>query len=501
MRKIPSLMATQHPDNAFRPYWHHEDYIATNYEPRECYLIFQDLRVKEYKWDWEGKFVDESLVEKLVGENFNFFSKNQIGKNLFLTIRLPNPDLNTEFRFGRLFMNIFSASSLLKKLKLHTPAIFEIILPMTDNSEQMMEIQRAFREVCNLKHKLFDIDQNLINKIRIIPLFEHPEIIANSDKILNDYLETYKKEFSSKPPHLRPYVARSDPALNSGIVPTVLSIKIALSRYKKFEKKHNIKLYPIIGCACLPFRGGFSPLTYKNFFKTYKGIKTVTMQSAFRYDYPSKQVIKAVKEIQNLTKTTQPDLIDAKQEKRLIKISKIFEKFYQEIIEQIAPTINKVSNFVPSRRERVQHIGLFGYSRGVRGIKLPRAIKFTAALYSIGIVPEIIGLGQGLKKISQLGLTEELKKFYPTLKDEVGLALKYFNLENAQSLAKKNPVYEKIIYDFWEAKKTLKINKISRDKDQQKHLENTTKVLKLLNNGQLTERLIDQTAKLRKSIG
>jgi phosphoenolpyruvate carboxylase len=37
-------------------------------------------------------------------------------------------------------------------------------------------------------------------------------------------------------------------------------------------------------------------------------------------------------------------------------------------------------------------VGLFGYSRGVNGIKLPRAIKFTASMYSIGFPPEIVGL-------------------------------------------------------------------------------------------------------------
>ena len=38
------------------------------------------------------------------------------------------------------------------------------------------------------------------------------------------------------------------------------------------------------------------------------------------------------------------------------------------------------------------HIGLFGYSREIGSVRLPRAINFTAALYSVGIPPEILGL-------------------------------------------------------------------------------------------------------------
>ena len=58
MRKIPTTMATQHPDNAGKPYWHSKSFISTDAELKECYLCFSDLGIDEYNWDWEGKFVD-----------------------------------------------------------------------------------------------------------------------------------------------------------------------------------------------------------------------------------------------------------------------------------------------------------------------------------------------------------------------------------------------------------------------------------------------------------
>ena len=39
------------------------------------------------------------------------------------------------------------------------------------------------------------------------------------------------------------------------------------------------------------------------------------------------------------------------------------------------------------------HVGLFGYNRASAGVSLPRAIPFCASLYSIGLPPELIGLG------------------------------------------------------------------------------------------------------------
>jgi len=63
---------------------------------------------------------------------------------------------------------------------------------------------------------------------------------------------------------------------------------------------------------------------------------------------------------------------------------------YQEQLKKLILAIKKVSSFVPHRRKRKMHIGLFGYSRNVGEVQLPRAITFTAALYSLGIPPELL---------------------------------------------------------------------------------------------------------------
>ncbi len=91
MRKIPGTMVSQHPDHASKPYWHKEEYISTQQETHECFLSFSELGVTEYKWDWEGKFVDESIIERLFSEHFEYFKQFPLGQERFLTFRLPNP--------------------------------------------------------------------------------------------------------------------------------------------------------------------------------------------------------------------------------------------------------------------------------------------------------------------------------------------------------------------------------------------------------------------------
>src|SRR5215469_15520357 len=128
-RKIPATMASQHPDHANAPYWHDDPFITVGHENEETYLAFSDLGIDEYKWDWEGKLVDESVMERLLSNYFEYFKQHQIGKDKFLTFRLPNPKAETEFRLARAFINLLSAAALTKKVGLHSPPLFEVILP------------------------------------------------------------------------------------------------------------------------------------------------------------------------------------------------------------------------------------------------------------------------------------------------------------------------------------------------------------------------------------
>ncbi|MCX8171122.1 MAG: phosphoenolpyruvate carboxylase, partial [Candidatus Bathyarchaeota archaeon] len=87
----------------------------------------------------------------------------------------------------------------------------------------------------------------------------------------------------------------------------------------------------------------------------------------------------------------EPHIMDASEEEEMISVLIRSRRIYEETVEELAPLINSVSSYVPPRRARKLHVGLFGYSRRVGGISLPRAIPFAASLYSLGIPPELLG--------------------------------------------------------------------------------------------------------------
>ena len=136
-------------------------------------------------------------------------------------------------------------------------------------------------------------------------------------------------------------------------------------------------------------------------------------------------------------------------------INENFRPIYQKSVENAAEIINAIAKQIPGRRERMLHIGLFGYSRGVGKVSLPRAIGFTAALYSIGIPPEFIGSGRGIREAKKKGVLKTIEKNYLNLRADFIHAGKYLNKENLANLAKTYPVFKDIQEDVQEMENYL----------------------------------------------
>jgi phosphoenolpyruvate carboxylase len=206
--------------------------------------------------------------------------------------------------------------------------------------------------------------------------------------------------------------------MNYGLVSAVLLNKIALFKLYRLSQDSGVKIYPIVGAGSAPFRGNLTPLNAERVSSEYPSAYTFTIQSAFKFDYPPQQVREAVKILKE-RKPSPPHPVD---EKRCMKVIEKYAKAYQAQILSLASMINKVSPHIPSRRKRKLHVGLFGYSREVGGIRLPRAIRFTASLYSIGLPPEVLGMN-ALEKED----IEFIKGIYINFEDDIRDASRYLN--------------------------------------------------------------------------
>jgi phosphoenolpyruvate carboxylase len=436
MRKIPRTMSTQHPDNVTMPFFTEGTSFGGEDEIKEAYYVFSHLLCDEQMWDCEGKEVDEFVIKKLLTRYDNFFIDHRIGKDIFITLRVPNPMVEkSEAKI--LLETLESAPRSYDTASMfygddNIPPIFEVILPMTTNTESLNRLYYYYRHfVVGKQHKkCFENDINIKEwigefkpgTIDVIPLFEDIPYMLSADAMVESYLK------DKQLPYQRVFIGRSDPALNYGMVPAILVVKIALQRLHVLQERINIPIYPILGLGSNPFRGNLTPLTVEECLKEYPSVQTFTIQSAFKYDYNEGLARSAIEKI-NTYQRTPPPFID---EEKALDIIERLASSYREQIKELAPLINGIARLIPRRRMRKLHIGLFGYSRNMEGITLPRVISFCASLYSIGLPAEILGLHC---------LTEKdllfLKHAYPFFLDDISLAASYYNKDVTKLISPK----------------------------------------------------------------
>ena len=160
-------------------------------------------------------------------------------------------------------MNLISADHAAKQFKFNRPPLFEVILPMTRRADQLTYLQDKFQKFLAASEELFG-EKSDMKRIDVIPLFEEVDTMASADEILGEYVDFLESEYNYKPEYMRVFIARSDPAMNAGLLPTMLAVKSALSSYHEFGKKRGIKIYPWIGGGSLPFRGAINPRKHRS---------------------------------------------------------------------------------------------------------------------------------------------------------------------------------------------------------------------------------------------
>jgi len=425
-------MSTQHPDNARTPSWATGDVLEGEEEVHEAYLAYKRYGCQEVMWDAEGKDVDAHVVRKLLSKYPSYFRKRVIGVDVFLTYRLPNPRLEKAER--KVLMETldhipmsYDVSSEFYGKDVHAP-IFEAIMPFTQSADDLIATFNYYKEAVagredikvkgdlTVKEWLGEVNPKTIS---VIPLFEDRVGLTNAGSIMQSYLQ------HSGVSYARAFIGRSDPAMSHGMIPAVLYSKVALSSLKKLEKKTGRPIYPMLGVGSLPFRGHMSPLTYKNVLQEYAGVNTFTIQSAFKYDYDEATVRQAISDV-NAFQVGEATLMDNEQE--VVDIADRLTAYYAKEISGLSGLVNALAALMPSRRARRSHRGIFGYGRKSGRAMLPRAIVFTAAFYTIGFPPELLGLS-ALSKLSGREL-EVVRENFRSMDEELKAAANFFSWDS-----------------------------------------------------------------------
>lgn len=448
MPLIPRVMSTQHPDNATAPPFAVNGVLKGEGEIAEAVNVFQ-MGCDEQMWDSEGKEADRDVVQKLLTNYPDFFRHDRrLGRDCVLTLRVPNPAIELDMRKSMVealqgIPMSWDVARTFYGADFDEAPIQEVILPFTTSAKELGWVADYYSKFIAGQesqplgngHTVKDwVGEFFPKRIRAIPLIEDLEHMVRCDDIVREYLR------GRDVPYQRVFLARSDPALNYGSVAAELMLKIGLQRLDRLEAEVGLPIYPIVGVGAVPFRGHLSPHMVMRAFTEYPSVQTFTVQSAFKYDYDPQIVREAIQQL--LTHERRgPAPVDEERARLIIDKCKAE---YQSRIRDLAAIVQRMSRYIPKRRERKLHVGLFGYGRTLDGageVALPRAIGFCAALYSIGVPPELLGLA---------ALSDDdfafLEEAYPSLDMDMRASLRYMNEANVTKMLGNE--YARVVHRF-----------------------------------------------------
>lgn len=501
-RKIPTIMGTQHPDNANAPFWDssQQPFISAYRETSEAFENFSELNVDEYMWDWEGKHADAAVIDRLFSSEYDYFKEHQIGRDKFLTFRFPNIWEEKGYNLMQAMTAFLSSEDFAHDLGFTRP-LFEAILPMAQRADQILKMQLLFEKLANFKTAEFTRSDKNTPYIEMIPLFEDFDTQLHAPEILKEYLTLHEEHFGFRPKYLRVFLAGSDSALTAGFMSSITGNKLAIARLHEFAEQENIEIYPISGTGSAIFRGGLSPRRIDRYVKEFPGVRTATVQSAFRYDFPLEEVQSATAKLKAELPVAEPLKISIEDQNILAEVAEISAKYYSNTLDNLVPSMQSIFKAFPKRRDRRQHVGVLGYSRSVDGIELPRAINFTGAFYSVGVPPEFIGFGRALKQLNadHLGV---FVRHYPSMKQDFRELARYVNMDALQILKTQSPAWAEVEEDILILQDIFGFELQPLTREEKQHAEIALQVVQIKDGAPIAvTALINRMAQLRHFLG
>ncbi|MFC1722583.1 phosphoenolpyruvate carboxylase [Nanoarchaeota archaeon] len=403
-RRIPSTIAHPFPDNVSRPFWAFRDKKSLADEFFDCYVSFKELKCHEYFWEWQSRPLDETLVKKLV-KSYKFFKDHPIGDKRFVTFIVNNNNVKD---LGKLYMSIILSNEFAKQKKFPSPPLFEVVHP-GKSTNSLMHFIKLYSESVSIACDKFKKDVGPKN-ISIIPTHDFSISSGKWFKTMHDFIREYEQNFRTKIESIRPLIPRNLLADKLGFVASVLATKRTLSNYHSFAQITGIEVMPIVQTSVLPFRGGLSPDNIKEFALTYPGIRSATISASFRYDFPVDKVIPAVGALNRGLHHVPKKIFTQKEGQTIKKVEDIFANNYKKSMESF-----------PDMK--------------ITRDSLPPQLKDSFTLYSLGIPPELIGVGTSLLELINTKMMKDLEDIY-NIKADIRKASQLLNKENLNLLSK-----------------------------------------------------------------
>lgn len=450
---LPRTMATQHPDAASR-------YVAIQEEVREAVTALArppfGLGIDEIMVDFEGKMTPYHQTNEIAQ---GLLDRGLVpGRDVWITPRISSATEETAFRQLMALMSVIEATY---QASQRDPGahIEEVVIPMVRSARDLVKVRDRIRDVIYLGHKEFRLPYDP-DALQLIPLMEEAPELLDCGTLLRDYAAACKEEgFGLR--RLRVMIGRSDTALSYGHLASALSTKVALGQISRAADELELEGAPILGAGYLPFRGGVMLEHLEDLVWDYPTVRTVTIQSGIRYD--TDEAAEAVASLGRLLAAPRAASLPDEEEERFLLDCVVAATIpYMTTFDRLLPLFLPLSDVVPARRDRLARKGPAGYARAAaepdrlrhlardprihdelaslppRAVaSLPRAISFTAALYTIGLPPEFIGTGRALARIRDLFGQEGLDRFlaaYRSLAFDLSWAGQYLNLETAGRL-------------------------------------------------------------------
>lgn len=383
------MMCTQHPDSTLR--------VPAHMEVQEALIAFTAYGCDEVMVDYEGKLTPYSQPREIVAHALE--QGIALGEARFVTVRLPNPQLEGADRLTLALVAALSANTLSLN-KSEVQAVRWLVLPMLNEIVTLKEVRRLALRLSGA------ISGDRAQAPLIVPLLESVESLVR----VREYLRTLAG-IQGGEGGLRVFLGASDSAVASGHIASSLAIRYALGEISSESGKLGIEVAPILGMGRPPFRGGLNePRLALREADQYAGYWTVTVQSAIRYDASSHEYHQFVNAVSS-RRGNEAESIGAK----ALEMIKNAEECYRRTLAKVNGAISAVAGSLPQPRDRLVWTE---YARQVEVhgalVKLPRAIPFTAACYSMGLPPTFLD-AQFIIRASERGLLGKLLELLPAL--------------------------------------------------------------------------------------